>query len=93
MIQCLVGKNLLIAHQKNIINGFKETISKVLAEKYGCLRYDVDEKFDEHQKLSNPTDHPNMNKTFKNADEFFLRDTNDYVQWLKDNTSEQMNLF
>lgn len=70
--------------------GGKTTISKALAEKYGWLRYDVDEKFDEHQKLSNPINHPNMNKNFKNADEFFLRDKNEYVQWLKDNSREQM---
>ncbi|MBO5394439.1 MAG: shikimate kinase [Clostridia bacterium] len=70
--------------------GGKTTISKALAEKYGWLRYDVDERFDEHKKLSNPTYQPNMNKTFKDADEFFLRDTNEYVQWLKDNSAEQM---
>lgn len=70
--------------------GGKTTISKALAEKYGWLRYDVDERFDEHKKLSNPTDQPNMNKNFKDADEFFLRETNEYVQWLKDNSSEQM---
>lgn len=70
--------------------GGKTTISKALAEKYGWLRYDVDERFDEHKKLSNPINQPNMNKTFKNADEFFLRDTNEYVQWLKGNSSEQL---
>ena len=51
--------------------GGKTTISKALAEKYGWLRYDVDVEFDRHQQLSNPIDQPNMNKTFKNADEFF----------------------
>lgn len=70
--------------------GGKTTISKALAEKYGWLRYDVDERFDKHQKLSNPIDQPNMNKSFKNADEFFLRDVDEYVQWLKDNSAEQM---
>ena len=70
--------------------GGKTTISKALAEKYGWLRYDVDVEFDRHQQLSNPIDQPNMNKTFKNADEFFLRDAAEYVQWLKDNTREQM---
>ena len=70
--------------------GGKTTISKALAEKYGYLRYDVDENFDRHQKLSNSVDHPNMNKTFKNADEFFMRDTKEYIQWLKDNSKEQM---
>ncbi|MBQ4535717.1 MAG: shikimate kinase [Clostridia bacterium] len=70
--------------------GGKTTISKALAEKYGWLRYDVDVEFDRHQQFSNPIDQPNMNKTFKNADEFFLRDAAEYVQWLKDNTREQM---
>lgn len=70
--------------------GGKTTISKALAEKYGWLRYDVDEKFDEHKKLSNSKDKPNMNKIFRGADEFFLRDVNEYVQWLKDNSREQM---
>lgn len=70
--------------------GGKTTISKALAEKYGWLRYDVDEKFDEHKKLSNPIDHPNMNKTFKNADEFFMRDQDEYIDWLKNNLKEQL---
>lgn len=70
--------------------GGKTTISKALAEKYGWLRYDVDVEFDRHQQLSNPIDQPNMNKIFKNADDFFLRDAAEYVQWLKDNTREQM---
>ena len=68
----------------------KTTISKALAEKYGFLRYDVDEKFDEHLKLSNIVDQPNMNKTFKNADEFFLRNQDEYVAWLKNNSKEQL---
>ena len=51
--------------------GGKPTMSKQLAQKYGFVRYDVDEEFDKHKKLSNPKDQPNMNKSFKNADEFF----------------------
>lgn len=66
--------------------GGKTTISKALAEKYGWLRYDVDEEFDRHKSLSNSKDNPAMNKTFKNADEFFMRDVNEYEKWLKDNT-------
>ncbi len=70
--------------------GGKTTISKALAEKYGWLRYDVDEKFDEHKKLSNPIDQPYMNKTFKNADEFFMRNQNEYIDWLENNSKEQL---
>ncbi len=70
--------------------GGKTTISKALAEKYGFIRYDADMEFDKHKKLSNAIDQPAMNKQFKNADDFFLRDVDDYVQWLKDNTKEQL---
>ncbi|MBQ3494377.1 MAG: shikimate kinase [Clostridia bacterium] len=70
--------------------GGKTTISKALAEKYGWTRYDADEKFDEHQKLSNPKKQPNMNKTFKNADEFFMRSPDEYILWLKNNSNEQL---
>lgn len=70
--------------------GGKTTISKAIVEKYGWLRYDVDEMFDEHKKLSSSTDQPNMNKSFKSADEFFMRDQDEYVNWLINNTKEQM---
>lgn len=70
--------------------GGKTTISKELADKYGFIRYDVDEEFDKHQKISNSIDQPNMNKKFKNADEFFLREKNEYIDWLINNTKEQM---
>lgn len=70
--------------------GGKTTISKALSEKYGFLRYDVDEEFDRHKSISNPINQPAMNKVFKNADEFFMRDENEYIQWLKDNTKQQL---
>ena len=70
--------------------GGKTTISKAIADKYGFVRYDADEEFGKHKKLSNTVDQPAMNKQFKNADDFFLRDIDDYVQWLKDSTKEQL---
>lgn len=70
--------------------GGKTTISKAIAEKYGFIRYDADAEFDKHKKLSNAAKQPAMNKRFENADDFFLRDIADYVQWLKDNTKEQL---
>lgn len=70
--------------------GGKTTISQVIAKKYGFIRYDADVEFDKHKKLSNALEQPAMNRQFKNADEFFLRDTDEYVQWLKDSTKEQL---
>lgn len=70
--------------------GGKTTISKLLAEKYGFVRYDADAEFDKHKLLSNAFDQPAMNRLYKNADDFFLRDISDYIQWLKDTTAEQL---
>ena len=70
--------------------GGKTTISKALSEKYGFLRYDVDEMFEHHKMLSNCVLQPNMNKPFKNADEFFMRNQNEYISWLKNSSKEQL---
>ncbi|MDE7405278.1 MAG: shikimate kinase [Clostridiales bacterium] len=70
--------------------GGKTTISEAVAQKYGFIRYDADAEFDKHKKLSNALEQPAMNRQFKNADEFFLRDTDEYVQWLKDSAKEQL---
>ena len=70
--------------------GGKTTISRALGEAYGIPVYDIDEKFPEHQRISDAEHQPNMNQTFRDADEFFGRDSEVYMQWLLDNMSEQM---
>lgn len=52
--------------------GGKTTVSRALAEKYGFELFDVDERFDEHKKMSNPLFQPAMNTYFNSADEFFF---------------------
>ena len=53
--------------------------------------YDIDEQFDNHQKISNADFQPAMNKVFKDADEFFGRTVEEYKKWLIDNTREQLD--
>jgi len=55
------------------------------------LVYDIDEQFENHQKISNAMYQPAMNKVFKDADEFFVRTVEEYKQWLIDNTREQLD--
>ena len=89
-------ENVLKEYLKNVYFitgtpcGGKTTISRALAEKYGFELFDIDERFDEHQKLSDPTHQPNMNKRFNNADEFFGRSVEEYKNWLRGNTREQL---
>ena len=89
-------ENVLKEYLKNVYFitgtpcGGKTTISRALAEKYGFELFDIDERFDEHQKLSDSTHQPNMNKRFNNADEFFGRSVEEYKNWLLGNTREQL---
>ena len=70
--------------------GGKTTVSKALAEKYGLAVYTTDEHFDGHREISDVRFQPSMNKTFRDADEFFGRSVEEYRKWLEDNTREQM---
>lgn len=71
--------------------GGKTTISRELAKRHNLLVYDIDEQFENHQKISNATFQPAMNKVFKDADEFFGRTVDAYKKWLLDNTREQLD--
>ncbi len=71
--------------------GGKTTISRELAKRHNLLVYDIDEQFANHQKISNAAFQPAMNKTFKDADEFFGRTVDEYKKWLLDNTREQLD--
>lgn len=71
--------------------GGKTTISRELGRRYNYPVYDVDEKFETHQKMSNKDFQPSMNKTFSGADEFFGRSVDEYKNWLISNTREQLD--
>jgi len=71
--------------------GGKTTISRELAKRHNLLVYDVDEQFSYHQKISNSTFQPSMNKVFKDADEFFGRTVEEYKEWLIYNIREQLD--
>lgn len=89
-------ENVLKEYLKNVYFitgtpcGGKTTISRALSEKYGIEVFDIDERFDEHQRMSDPVHQPAMNKQFANADEFFGRTVEEYKHWLLDNTREQL---
>lgn len=71
--------------------GGKTTISRELAKRHNLLVYDIDEKFEKHQRLSDFAYQPSMNRKFKDADEFFGRTVEEYKQWLIRNTREQLD--
>ena len=71
--------------------GGKTTVSRELAKKHNIRVYDIDEMFPIHQQLSDKEHQPDMNKEFKDADEFFGRSVEEYRQWLIDNTRQQLD--
>jgi GNAT superfamily N-acetyltransferase len=71
--------------------GGKTTVSRALAKKYNIPVYDIDERFPEHQAMSDPESQPAMNRDFRDADEFFGRTVEEYKAWLLQNTREQLD--
>ena len=71
--------------------GGKTTVSRALSKKYGIPVYDIDEHFEDHQRMSDPISQPAMNQNFKDADEFFGRSVEEYRAWLLQNTREQLD--
>ncbi len=71
--------------------GGKTTVSRALAKKYNIPVYDIDERFPEHQAMSDSASQPAMNRDFRDADEFFGRSVEEYKAWLLQNTREQLD--
>lgn len=90
--------NILKEFLKNVYfitgtpTGGKSTISKALGAKYTIPVYDIDAQFDNHRLFTDVEHQPNMNKQFKDADEFFGRSVEEYKAWLIGNTREQLDI-
>lgn len=93
----LIQNNVLKQSLKNVYFvtgtpcGGKSTVCRLLNEWYSLPVYCTDDAFDLHRTLSDPAVQPNMNRTFADADEFFLRPTEEYRRWLEDGTREQLD--
>jgi len=92
-----IQNNVIKTYLKNVFFvtgtacGGKSTISRALAERHNLLLFDIDQQFDRHRQLSDPAYQPAMNKTFRDADEFFGRSVDEYRKWLLNNTREQLD--
>lgn len=71
--------------------GGKTTVSRALGNKYGIRVYDIDEMFPVHREMSDSSSQPNMNRRFRDADEFFGRSVEEYLGWLRGNAREQLD--
>ena len=71
--------------------GGKTTVSRILGKEYGIPVHDIDERFEEHRRMSDAEHQPAMNRRFRDADEFFGRSAGEYKDWLIKNTREQLD--
>ena len=69
----------------------KTTITRALGEKFGVPVYVIDDQFTIHQLMSDEAHQPNMNRRFRDADEFFGRSVEEYRRWLLGNSREQLD--
>lgn len=69
----------------------KTTITRALGKKFGLPVYVIDDQFTVHQLLSDKEHQPNMNRQFRDADEFFGRSVEEYKSWLLGNSREQLD--
>ena len=71
--------------------GGKTTITRALGEKYNIPVYVIDDQMPYHIRLSDKEHQPEMNRDFKDADEFFGRSVEEYKNWLVKNSREQLD--
>lgn len=71
--------------------GGKTTTVRALGKKYGIPAYVIDDQFTIHQLKSDSEHQPNMNREFRDADEFFGRSVEEYKNWLLGNSREQLD--
>jgi len=69
----------------------KTTVTRALGEKFGIPVYVIDDQFTIHRLMSDEAHQPNMNRRFRDADEFFGRSVEEYRNWLLGNTREQLD--
>ena len=69
----------------------KTTITRALGKKFDIPVYVIDDQFTIHQLMSDKVHQPNMNKEFRDADEFFGRSVEEYKNWLLGNSREQLD--
>ena len=69
----------------------KTTVTRALGKKFGIPVYVIDDQFTVHQLMSDEAHQPNMNRRFKDADEFFGRSVGEYKNWLLGNSREQLD--
>lgn len=93
-----IADNILKHHLKNVLfvsgtaYGGKTTMTKLIEERHGLLRYRQSDKFDEHLAYANKDYQPALCYERGDWDRFFNRPAEEYAKWLKDGIAEQAEM-
>ena len=95
-----IADNILKHHLKNVLFvsgtafGGKTTMSTLLEEKYGFLRYGEGdrERWLEHRAYANSDDQPAMCCDRRDLESFLNRPADEYAQWLQASIAEQTEM-
>jgi hypothetical protein len=93
-----IADNILKHHLKNVLfvsgtaYGGKTTMTKLIEERYGLLRYRESTEFDEHLVYANKHYQPAMCYERRDWQSFFNRPAEEYAKWLKDGIAEEAEM-
>jgi hypothetical protein len=93
-----IADNILKHHLRNVLfvsgtaYGGKTTMTKLIEEKHGLLRYRQSDKFDEHFAYANNHYQPALCYERGDWQSFFNRPPDEYAKWLKDGIAEQAEM-
>jgi len=95
-----IADNILKHHLKNVLfvsgtaYGGKTTMTTLLEEKYGFLRYGEGERehWDEHRAYANSDDQPAMCYDRRDLESFLNRPADEYAQWLQASIAEEAEM-
>ena len=93
-----VSDSVLRAHLRNVYwvagaaCGGKTTIASQLAHRHGFIAYHPEERNEEHRKLANPNDHPNMLLSFQGWEWFFGRPVDEYASTIINADQERFEM-
>lgn len=72
--------------------GGKTTMARSLSKKYNMEHYNVDEMYDYYRSIANVEEQPGLCKKFKDANEYFSRPQEEYVEYLNQLNRESFGM-
>lgn len=93
-----IQNNIIKYHLKNVLFicgtacGGKTTMSKLLSEKHGLYRYDMDQMYNQHRAIADEKHQPDTCYHMKNFHEQWMRPVEEQARWNMNSIKEQSEM-